>query len=114
MEEFIYKLVDKNIKNMEKRNYDNETLHTTMMAHINKYIDTFKVVDVDMNLVKPTEKEMFLYLIYLLQQQKHNDIDVLDNIQKIIDFKIDVHNGQLDKNEVDALIDLYKTQIKLK
>lgn len=115
MEEMIYQLVERNVKNMEKSNYDNETLHITMMANINKYLDTFKVVDTqNMNLIKPSEKEMFLYIIYLLQKQKHNDMEALDSIQKIIDFKIDVHNGELVKDEIDALIDLYKTQIKLK
>ena len=53
-------------------------------------------------------------IIYLLQSQKHNYLDVLDNIQELIDFKIDVHNGTLDKKEIDALIDMYRTQIKLK
>ena len=114
MEELIYKLVDKNLANMEKGNYDRETAHITMMANIGKYLDTFKVTDAGINLIKPTEKEMFLYVIYLLQAQKHNDIDALNNIQKIIDFKIDVHNGELNKEEIDALIDLYRTQIKLK
>lgn len=114
MEETIYKLVGKNIENMEKRNYDKETMHITMMANINKYLDTFKITDVNMNLIKPTEKEMFIYIIYLLQSQKHNYLDVLDNIQELIDFKIDVHNGTLDKKEIDALIDMYRTQIKLK
>lgn len=114
MEETIYKLVGKNIENMEKRNYDKETMHITMMANISKYLDTFKITDVGMNLIKPTEKEMFLYIIYLLQNQKYNYLEVLDNIQKLIDFKIDVHNGELNKEEIDALIDMYKTQVKLK
>lgn len=114
MEETIYKLVGKNIDNMEKRNYDKETIHITMMANINKYLETFKVTDTNMNLVKPTEKEMFLYIIYLLQDQKHNDLEALKNLQEIIDFKISVHNGKLDKEEIDALIGMYKTQIKLK
>lgn len=114
MDETIYKLVGKNIDNMEKRNYDKETMHISMMANISKYLETFKVTDTNMNLVKPTEKEMFLYIIYLLQSQKHNDLEALENIQKIIDFKIDVHKGILNKEEIDALIDLYKTQIKLK
>lgn len=114
MEELIYKLVGNNIKRMEQYNYDFENLHITMMANISKYLDTFKVTDTNMNLIKPTEKEMFLYIIYLLQRQKHNDIDALKNIQEILDFKIDVHNGELNKEEIDALINMYKTQIKLK
>ena len=115
VDEMIYQLVDRTIKNMEKYNYDMETTHITMMTNINKYLHTFKAIDTqNMNLIKPSEKEMFLYMIYLLQKQKHNDLEALDSIQKIIDFKIDVHNGELVKDEIDALIDLYKTQIKLK
>ena len=115
MEELIYEIVDKNIIDMGKRNYDNKTLHITMMANIHKYLNSFKALDIkNINLIKPSEQEMFLYIIYLLQKQKHNDIEALDNIQDIIDFKIDVHNKELNKEEIDALIELYKTQIKLK
>ena len=35
----VYQLVERNVKNMEKSNYDNETLHITMMANINKYLE---------------------------------------------------------------------------
>jgi hypothetical protein len=115
MEELVYKLVDRKVKEMQQCNYDLDTLKATMNAQIQKYLETFKVNDTrEMNLIKPSERDMFLYIIYLLQQQKHNDIDALNNIKRIIDFKIDVHNGTLEKQEIDGLIDLYKTQIKLK
>lgn len=110
----IYRIIDSKVKEMTKYNYDFDTLDATMKAQIDKYLKTYKVEDAkNLNLVKPTEKEMIMYLIYLLECQKKNDSEALENMQKIIDFKIDVHNGELVKEEIDALFSMYRTQLKL-
>lgn len=110
----IYKIIDSKVKEMTKYNYDFDTLDATMMANIDKYLSTYKVDDAkNINLVKPTEQDMIMYLIYLIECQKNNDIDVINSIQKIIDFKIDVHNKELNKEEIDSLFNMYKTQMKL-
>ena len=110
----VYKIVSNKVKEMTKYNYDFDTLDATMKANMDKYLQTYKVEDAkNLNLVKPTEKDMIFYLIYLLECQKKNDSEALENIQKIIDFKIDVHNGELNKEEIDSLFNVYKTQINL-
>lgn len=114
MFDLIYRIIDSKVKEMTKYNYDFDTLDATMKAQIDKYLQTYKVEDAkNLNLVKPTEKEMIMYLIYLLECQKKNDSEALENMQKIIDFKIDVHNGELVKEEIDSLFTMYRTQLKL-
>ena len=53
-----------------------------------------------------------MYLIYIIQKQKDDHMEALNNIQKLIDFKIDMYNGNLNKTELDGLINIYKAQIK--
>ena len=115
MEELIYKIIDNKVKQLDKSNYDSDTLHTTMMTHIHKYLGEIKAdCGNKINLITPTEQDMIMYLVYLLYNQKLNDIEALDSIQKIIDFKINVHKNNINKQDIDNIIYLYKTQIKLK
>ena len=115
IEELVYKIINNKVKQLDKSNYNNDTLHITMMTHIHKYLGEIKAdYGNKVNLIKPTEQDMIMYLVYLLYNQKLNDIEALNNIQKIIDFKIDVHKNNINKQDIDNIIDLYKTQIKLK
>ena len=79
----VYKIVSNKVKEMTNYNYDFDTLDATMKANMDKYLQTYKVEDAkNLNLVKPTEKDMIFYLIYLLECQKKNDSEALENIQK--------------------------------
>lgn len=112
MESLIYKIINNKIENMKQ--VDNTNTFEDINSNIVKFLKQYKVSDIkNINLDNPTEKDMIFYLIYLLELQKINDLEALNNIQKIIDFKIDVHNGTLCKEEIDSLINLYRVQIKL-
>ena len=115
IEKIVYKIMKNKIKEMQQYNYDNDTLNITMRANIQKYLDKLQVKDTDsINLVNPTDRDIILYLVYLLEAQKNNDIEVLDNIQKIINFKIDIHKSDISKDEITNIINVYKIQIRLK
>lgn len=115
IEELVYKIVSNKIKEMEKYNYDNDTVQITMQSNIRKYLEQYKVSNSkDMNLINPNEQDIIMYLVYLLYAQKKNDLEALDTIQKLIDVKIDTHRDSITTDEIDSLINLFKTQIKLK
>lgn len=115
IENMIHKIVKQKIKALEKSDYDEKTIDITMKTSLNKYFENYKAVDVkNINLVKPTETDLLLYLIYLWQEQKQNDIEALKCINDIVNFKISLHKDDIQQLEVDSLFDLYKTQIQLK
>lgn len=115
IEKIVYKIMKNKIKEMQQYNYDNDTLNITMRANIQKYLEKLQVKDTDsINLVNPIDRDIILYLVYLLETQKNNDIEALDNIQKIINFKIDIYNSDIPKDEITNIINVYKTQIRLK
>ncbi len=115
IEKIIQKIVINKINNLKQYGYEEDNINISMQANLRHYLDKLKVIDVkDINFNNPTEQDLILYLVYSLEAQKQNDIEALDNIRKIIDFKIDVHKDNIQKDEVDNIIELYKTQIKLK
>lgn len=113
MFKLIHRVVNNKIKENVDNGYNQDEMHTNMLIAIEKFLQKYKVADAkNLDLIKPDETEIIMYLIYIIQKQKDDHMEALNNIQKLIDFKIDMYNGNLNKTELDGLINIYKAQIK--